>query len=235
MFLLYHIYVNVLSAPAAVCYHPLMLLPTQQVLFVRHAQSKWNVAEERERVDPHAFDELQGIPGAAFELSEAGHQALHQLAGTLELVQANDWICSPYIRAVHTAETLNPLAQWRKVPLWHERSWGDLEHTGLEGRLAYGGEAVLDTTFVPPGVDGESEIMAQKRVRLALDLLHDGFSVVVSHAGIIRDACHLLVPNAPLIEVENIGGVLYRNGKCQQLSLADPQSIQLLQTLYMGP
>jgi probable phosphoglycerate mutase len=145
-----------------------------ELALLRHGATDWNAAGR-----------MQGRRDVA--LSEAGRAALAGLRPPPE-VAGFEWLSSPLVRAVETAELLSgqsPALEPRLVEL----DWGEWEGLTLpELRAAHPEMAANEDRgldFQPPG--GESPRQVQQRLRPLLAELAGGPpAVAVTHLGVMR-------------------------------------------------
>ena len=145
-----------------------------KLALLRHGATDWNAAGR-----------MQGRRDVP--LSQAGRAALAGLGPPLE-VAGFEWLSSPLVRAVETAELLSgqsPALEPRLVEL----DWGEWEGQTLpELRAAHPEMAANEDRgldFQPPG--GESPRQVQDRLRpLLAELAGRPPTVAVTHLGVMR-------------------------------------------------
>jgi broad specificity phosphatase PhoE len=157
-----------------------------RLLLLRHGETEWN---ER-RI-------LQGQ--ADPPLSALGRQQAETIAGFVDAYAPNLAVTSDLRRARETAALVGftharPDPSWREADLgeWTGKSKHVLRAERLDDYRAW-----REGRFSPPGAESFEQLCA--RVRSALTSLadHEGTILVVTHGGVVRAACTLLLGLLP--------------------------------------
>lgn len=158
-----------------------------RLLLVRHGESTWN-----------AHRQLQGQADAP--LSDRGRRQAARLAALIRDLAPTRIVCSDLSRTRETAEILGHASairdrRWREIDVgeWTAASLDDLRRDQPD---AFSGWRA--GTYTPPGGENWQSFCA--RIRGALEELADppgATALVVTHGGVIRAACALLVGLQP--------------------------------------
>ena len=155
---------------------------SRQVAFVRHGETEWN-----------AKALLQGqidIP-----LSETGRRQAEALAPVIQALQPKQAFTSDLGRARQTAAALGlpvaqPSAAWREADLG---AWAGCAKADLRREDAVAYQAWRDGRYDPPGAEPWQAFKGRIGAALAQLPPGDGTIVVVTHSGVIRAVCALLI------------------------------------------
>lgn len=155
---------------------------TRRLVLIRHGETEWNAGHV-----------LQGQ--ADIGLSERGRRQARAIGPLVMDLAPSVAVVSDLSRTRQTANLIGldgatPSAAWREADLgeWTGRSKADLLATCADLYRRW-----RDGRYDPPGAEGWETFKA--RVAGALAALPDtpGTTVVVTHGGVIRAACALLV------------------------------------------
>ena len=147
------------------------------VSFLRHGATAWN--EE---------GRMQGRRDIALSLSGRNDVAGWSLPA--DIAQPIDWVASPLLRAVETAQLLAGAAP-RIEPALTEMDWGAWEGYSLDelqtrfGRDFERNES-LGLDFRPPGGESPRDVAARVALWLESVVEQDGSIVAVTHNGVLR-------------------------------------------------
>lgn len=157
-----------------------------RLLFLRHGETEWN---ER-RI-------LQGQ--ADPPLSALGRQQAETIAGFVGAYGPDLAVSSDLRRAQETAALVG-FAHARADPSWREADLGEWTGKSMHALRAERPEDYRgwrEGRFSPPGAESFDQLCA--RVQSALTSLadHEGTILVVTHGGVVRAACALLLGLQP--------------------------------------
>lgn len=151
-----------------------------RLVLVRHGESVWNATQRLQG---------QADPG----LSATGRHQAALLRPLVERLAADHVVLSDLRRARETASLLG--VSGRADARWREREVGDWTGAtvaALRRQQATRYAQWRDGAYTPPGAESWQVLMGRIETALA-DCPTEGTTLVVTHGGCVRAACHVLV------------------------------------------